>query len=745
MFTHSFMYLFRQSFLSSMLFIVFAPSCLQAQAMDEGGQGSWAISRDAKFWIGESGPTGPIFSGPQQYPFICTTVDNGLGQPRIDNQAGIGNAVFPEVGGMPDFTADPVGYSRLCSIGTRVDYVYYSTVAKAFIPLADPANVPADVEQISVHGQLVNFVVRVERGTINRFIYSITMLAPYPETLDSPQTLNNSTWNRKLVYKFEGGVGIGHYQGFMSLDADEALHYASLKRGFAIAYSTGTKTGTHYNLQLAEETALMVKAHFKAVYGRPRYTVGIGGSGGGVQQYVIAQNTRHVIDAAIAQLAYPDMITTTVYIGDCELLERYFDYSYTLDHTSRWASWQERGLIEGLATSQIAIVDPWSQSPYAPAPGSSGCINGWRGTVPQVFNPAWTNQQYIDALNLYRYPADVIASIKWTHWNDLGNIYPQDENGFAANTWDNVGVQYGLRALQSGTITAQEFLDLNACVGGWKSPQDMVLGYYPWDPTADTATLDPWDQRNMRLSPSCNKVGGLPAPRTQGSIRAMHAAYNAGQVFEGRLNIPVFDIRYYLEPILNMHHSQASFAARARMIKARGNADNQVIWNVGCDLDQVNLSENCSYDPTGDVLDIMDDWMSHIRGGSLEQVIKNKPAAAVDACFNNDGSLLYAGMDAWDGVLNKRPAGPCTTAYPILSTSRIQAGGPQRDDIFKCALKPVSKALHDGTYAGVKFNAAQRQQLRRIFSTGVCDYSQGDVGKPKLSWRQDHYIGTGRF
>ena len=135
-------------------------------------------------------------------------------------------------------------------------------------------------------------------------------------------------------------------------------------------------------------------------------------------------------------------------------------------------------------------------------------------------------------------------------------------------------------------------------------------------------------------------------------------------------NLPVFDIRYYLEPILNTHHSQASFAARARMIKARGNADNQVIWNVGCDLDQVNLSENCSYDPTGDVLDIMDDWMSHIRGGSLEQVIKNKPAAAVDACFNNDGSLLYAGMDAWDGVLNKRPAGPCTTAYPILSTSR---------------------------------------------------------------------------
>ena len=29
---------------------------------------------------------GPIFSGPQQQPFVCTTARNGLGQPQIDNQ-----------------------------------------------------------------------------------------------------------------------------------------------------------------------------------------------------------------------------------------------------------------------------------------------------------------------------------------------------------------------------------------------------------------------------------------------------------------------------------------------------------------------------------------------------------------------------------------------------------------------------------------------------------------------------------
>ena len=34
-------------------------------------------------------------------------------------------------------------------------------------------------------------------------------------------------------------------------------------------------------------------------------------------------------------------------------------------------------------------------------------------------------------------------------------------DGFANRPYDNVGVQYGLRALQSGTITAEQFVDLN--------------------------------------------------------------------------------------------------------------------------------------------------------------------------------------------------------------------------------------------------------------------------------------------
>ena len=40
--------------------------------------------------------SGPIFSGPQQQPFVCTTARVGLGQPIIDNQDAIGIPVALE-------------------------------------------------------------------------------------------------------------------------------------------------------------------------------------------------------------------------------------------------------------------------------------------------------------------------------------------------------------------------------------------------------------------------------------------------------------------------------------------------------------------------------------------------------------------------------------------------------------------------------------------------------------------------
>ena len=90
-------------------------------------------------------------------------------------------------------------------------------------------------------------------------------------------------------------------------------------------HSSGNNTGTHYNLNLAGETAMMTKERFVERYGVPTYTVGLGGSGGAIQQYILAQNHPGVLDALLPVQCYPDMVTQTIHVGDCELLEYYMD------------------------------------------------------------------------------------------------------------------------------------------------------------------------------------------------------------------------------------------------------------------------------------------------------------------------------------------------------------------------------------------------------------------------------------
>ncbi len=83
---------------------------------------------------------------------------------------------------------------------------------------------------------------------------------------------------------------------------------------------------------------------------------------------------------------------------------------------------------------------------------------------------------------------------------------------------------------------------------------------------------------------------------------------------------------------------------------------------------------------------------------------------AVDSCFDVTGKLIYAGDDAWNGILDDKPAGPCTQRFPIYSTSRIVAGAPIEGGIYKCALKSVEQAVADGTYAPWTPSAARGRQ-----------------------------------
>ncbi|WP_417543244.1 DUF6351 family protein [Marinobacter sp.] len=663
--------------------------------------------------------TGPIFSGPQQYPFVCTVTTELGKQPLVDTA---GDTGFPVMDG----SGSQIGLSKDCSIDSYVEFVYRTT-GDDWAPLPIDGTRPADMATTELtDGRIVDFVVRQERGTINRFIYSFATLASVGDEADDAATEN---WNGRLLFHFEGGVAIGHTQGRIS---GRALEAEVLKKGYAVIYSTGTRTNTHYNLQVGGETALMVKEHFIKRFGVPEYTVAIGGSGGGIQQYVYSQNHPDLLDAGVPQYSYPDMVTQIIHIGDCELLEYYMDV--TDKDNAKWQTTTNRSWLVGLNAID-AYADPFAGAKamlgYSTAPGMTECIPAWRGLTPLVMNPLFGNARNQELMQ----PAGVMDSVQWTHYDDLRNIYGLDENGDPRTLFDNVGVQYGLGALRDSNISKAEFLKLNAQIGGWKQPSEMVQEGFPFigslaDVQADPRKFDPWSSRNMNLSPD----GTLPASRTEGDLLAIQAAYDSGMVFDGQLNMPVIDWRHYLEEVLDMHNSHQSFSVRQRIINKMGDAGNQVIWftdtRPAVISDEGEPEPREESNPTWAALDVLHDWLMNIRANPEQSIADNRPAAAVDTCYETDGTVIAAGDDVWNGILDAEAEGACTARFETYTTSRIEAGGPIEGSVFKCSLKQVATALTDSTYGTVSFSAAEVTWLNEIFPDGVCDYSQPDQGRP---------------
>lgn len=666
---------------------------------------------------------GPMFSGPQQQPFVCTTAQGAAGrQPIVQSTLPPGTRVFDSAGNV-------IGYSRDCAIETFVTYLYRTT-ANAWATMPADGSRPADLAQVTMpDGRTVDFVVRREVGTINRFLYSFAMLAPAHE---QPGKMDLSLWNGRLLYWFQGGVAIGHSQG--------ALHGGSLnpdvlRLGYAIAHSSGNNTGTHYNLQVAGETAMMTKERFIERYGVPTYTVGLGGSGGAIQQYIIGQNLPGVLDALLPAQSYPDMVTQTIHVGDCELLEHYMDATDRAN--PKWRSTKNRSWLVGFNAEEgfDKVNDPLAQLKvalgYSTALGTTECVPAWRGLTPLAMNP-WYGQ----APNQENYePQSAIAAIRWTHYDDLKTIYGVDGAGAARPTWDNAGVQYGLRSLQEGKITFEEFLHLNWNIGGWKHPSEMVQEGFPFFGTSATEInkaltvpgyFDPWSRRNMNLSTDPAR----PAPRTHGDLKAIRAAYTSGMVFSGQLDRPTIDHRQYMERELDMHNAHQSFAVRQRVLEKMGNTDLLVIWFTDTTPGVPKASQSLA------AIAVMDEWMKNIQKHPGKGLRRNRPPRAVDSCFDVTGKLIYAGDDAWNGILDGKAAGACTQRFPLYSTSRIVAGAPLEGGIYQCALKPVEKALGEGLYAPWTPTEQQVARLRQIFPKGVCDYSKPDQGRPGKRWEE---------
>ena len=155
------------------------------------------------------------------------------------------------------------------------------------------------------------------------------------------------------------------------------------------------------------------------------------------------------------------------------------------------------------------------------------------------------------------------------------------------------------------------------------------------------------------------------------------------------------------------------------MQKTQGRAGNQAIW-IGAP----------PYNPTGEALARVDDWLNNLHRYPWAGVARNKPVGAMDKCFDQTGRTLAAGDNVWDGILDPRPEGACTRIFHPYATSRMQAGGDLAGDVFKCQTMPLDAARARGIYAAVSFTPQEWARLAQIFPQGVCDNSLPDAGLP---------------
>ena len=592
--------------------------------------------------------TGPMFSGPWETPFICETQSFTL----------------------PDGSSLGAPNDANCSADTRVHYVYRTTAATdtQFKPLATPvAALPADVARTTTsEGKTVNYIVRIETGTLNRAIYQTAVLHD-PTTQPAPTvTAPSAGWNGRLVYTFGGGCTGGWYRQGSSTGG--VLDDNILKQGYAMASSSLNVFGNNCQDLTAAESMAMVKERFIETYGRPRYTIGWGCSGGSYQQHQIADNYPGLLDGILPGCSFPEVGFATVYsITDQRLLGNYF-----------------RNRVPGT----------YADAQQAAVAGVQNVATIYTGTVydgalrisPTAFCPSQlpVALRYNAATNPTGARCDV--------YHHTVNVFGRDPaTGFARRPIDNVGVQYGLQALNAGVIGVDQFLDINQNAGGYDND------------------------------------GNFMAARTVGSPEAMRAAYQTGRLTNGGgglKDIPIIDYRAYADDqaIGDIHLRYHSFSMRERLMKANGDADNQVMLQ-----EDFRYGYYSSASPLLlDALKQMDLWLAAITadtasGTAHSKVVRNKPASLQEGCLTRDAAATKIAEKM------QRTSGQCATLYPAPGSPRFAAGASIAADIIKCQLK--APATSD--YVPV-FTAAQQTRLASIFPTGVCNWSQPGVEQQGL-------------
>src|SRR3954453_6449301 len=648
---------------------------------------------------------GPILLGSQTQPWICATPAP---------VAAAGNTPASNASGLSTFATD-----AKCNIPTEYKLFYRTTALGCPTGLPDPnppaphpanncfkpytpGTTPADLATTTTtQGLTVPYIVRVERGTINRGIYDVAVLfdPSKPWTALAPQ----AQWNGKVVYSFGPSTGQPRLQFRTEQNwADNS----ALSRGFIVVANSLTDSLFNSSRVLNAETLMMMREHIVDTYGEITYTLGNGCSGGSIQQNTAASIYPGLLDAIQPSCDFPDSITTGMEVTDCVLLVNFY----------AGPEWQT--LMAGKTTAQMnakkaAINGHLSQVSCQSWNNAFGFNNKPGNYVPVLVNGAGQVGPSGAPRNNCGLPAalvyDPVTNPNGTRCGDAdlstavwGTTVNENAPGSvrARQTLDNVGIQYGLKALLSGAINGEEFVTLNEKIGGF----DADVNRRPQRSVADREALD--------------------------------IAYRAGIVSSGAHlgQLAIIDSRGWDEQ--GIHYIFRSFAERARIEADNGgNHGNQVMWRYGTGLLPGTAAQVAAV--TVKSLVTMDTWLSNLNvsapketlnsSRSQAQVIAGKPADAVDFCFlAND---LNFTTPVFDMAVCDADA-PQTAADGLgrlakRASPRQVAGGPLAENIPKCQVKPLSRL----DYPSGTFSDLQWSRLNAAFAGGVCDWSKPSVGQ----------------
>jgi hypothetical protein len=571
--------------------------------------------------------TGPIFSGPQEQPFVC-----GTDKFKLQGGGTLG----------PSLDAN-------CSIATRVDYVYRGTDKKLH-PLADPKAVPADAELIDRPATRIPFVIRIETGTINRGIYQIAMV--------------EDGWNGRLIYTFGGGCEPGWYQqGDSTGGVDDPIQ---LSLGYAVASNSLNVQGNNCGDVNNAETMAMTKEHFIEAYGVPAFTIGWGSSGGSTQQHAIAENYPGLLDGLMTGRSFADgTFASSTSSGEGRLFERYFDTLAPGQYTDE----------QVMAITGFPVPNTMHNLSRVRAP---------RFSATEACPEELAKELRYDA-------AKNPKGARCDMWDHSANVYGRDpKTGFARRPLDNVGIQYGLGALNAGKITAAQFLDINEKIGGFDIDGTMVAGRMVADPMA---------------------------------IRAAYRTGRLNQAQGGLGDLPIVDYRSYYDdlPGGDVHMRFQTFTTDARLMKANGTTDNRVMLTQDRQYGDFRLTSPQLREALGQ----MDQWLTALTKDTssdspIAKIRRAKPAGLVDACWTKDGQKIVEKQQFM--------AGRCHDLYPSHTFPRFVAGAPIANDVIKCQMRPINASDYK-----VTLPADDMARLKKVFPGGVCDWSKPGVEQQPLA------------